>query len=99
MKVFRKYRVRMKSTGPKATFDCIDEPIWGAWEGLFGLANNEAIAITLSEKDEPSFWSDGVEVLEEERMLPTARPTSTDLPTKQGPVSYTHLTLPTNREV
>ena len=84
MKVFRKFRVEMKSGGLKEIFDCIDEPIWGAWEGLFGLANNEAIAITLSEKDEPSFWSDRVEVLEEERLLPTARPTSTDRPTKEG---------------
>ena len=84
MKVFRKCIVRVKSSSPKVIFDCIDEPIWGVWEGLFGLANNEAIAITLSEKDEPSFWSDGVEVLDEERLLPTARPTSTDRPTKEG---------------
>ena len=84
MKVFRKCIVRVKSSSPKVIFDCIDEPIWGVWEGLFGLANNEAIAITLSEKDEPGFWSDGVEVLDEERLLPTARPISTDRPTKQG---------------
>ena len=84
MKVFRKCIVRVKSSSPKVIFDSIDEPIWGVWEGLFGLANNQAIAITLSETDEPSFWSDGVEVLDEERLLPTARPTSTDRPTKEG---------------
>ena len=84
MKVFRKYRVRMKSIGPKAIFDCIDEPIWGAWEGLFGLASNEVFAITLSEIDEPSSWSEKVEVLSEEALLPTARPASTDRPIRDG---------------
>ena len=84
MKVFRKFRVEMKSGGLKEIFDCIDEPIWGVWEGLFGLANNEAIAITLSERDEPSSWSNRIKVLDEERLLPTVRPKSADRPSKDG---------------
>jgi len=62
-----------------------NETVWGVWSGLFGLANNELIAITLvDDLDLKKPWPDEFEVVDEQLLLATERPNSFSPPSLQG---------------
>ena len=83
--VFRKSTIRVDGNLAKPIITKANETVWGVWSGLFGLANNELIVITLVDNlDLRKPWPDEFEVVDEQLMLATERPNSVSPPSLQG---------------
>ncbi len=76
--------MRVDGNDSKSVLDQANEPIWGVWAGLFGLANNELIAITLVDREVSEPWTNKVQVLDEQLLLATERPRSSKSPSEAG---------------
>ena len=81
---YRKSILRADVDGFKSIVDQANEPVWGVWAGLFGLANNELIAITLVEPEISEPWTNQVQVLDEQLLVATERPSSSKSPSETG---------------
>lgn len=88
MSVFTKNLVSHRGGDPSVTARSIREvatqPIWGVWAGLFGLANNELIVVTVSDDGDENRWPDDVVVENREQLVATVRPTSDLQLTREG---------------
>ena len=83
MALFKKSLLSLKEADFKVVLDQRND-LWGAWSGLFGLSDKEMIVITLEEDGRKDPWSEGVEVLAEELLVPTERPKSSSPLVSEG---------------
>ena len=81
---YRKSILRVDGSDFNSIGRLANEPIWGVWAGLFGLANTELIAITLAESENVEPWAKQIQVLDEQLLMATARPLSNHAPSQRG---------------
>jgi hypothetical protein len=68
----------------KSIRDGSEQRVWGTWGGLFGIASNELIVVTVAGEPGDNQWPAGVVEVSCEQLRATVRPTSEESLTREG---------------